>query len=389
MELPTSPSVIFLQANPSQLDGPFYGCLARLTSDFGLLLLNGDRSARHEVDPELGFVPQFPDDPCDYPRAVLPREQDGGIDAAIRLIRQMHPAMLVIQDQSWRGKIRLLRFCRSAGIAAAVRSDKNAISQTARTGMGHLVESCIFNALVRQLAPVSHLTTEYYRWKRPDRVWSFPYPSSTEKFAPGVDSQDHRSRLRMQLNISAKATVFLVVAKFVDRENVQASVRAFADAARSGLDMNLVLVGAGALDADLKRLARDLEVWDKVRFTGYVPFVELQHYFWATDVFVHLAKSEPWGASAQDALVARMGLITTNKVGAGVCHLTGKLARFVVPLDDTAAAAANMLAVASGDVPIADFKDAWDAVDAGYTAEALACLWASRLPALNKHPART
>jgi glycosyltransferase involved in cell wall biosynthesis len=82
---------------------------------------------------------------------------------------------------------------------------------------------------------------------------------------------------------------------------------------------------------------------DRVIFPGFIPFRDLQNYFFAADTFLHLAEREPWGVSPQDALIAGLALITSNRVGAGLIFLQGELARFVVPFDDAAAAVERMI----------------------------------------------
>jgi len=379
LEDSSSPLLVFVQSAPSQLDGPFYAQLAMRTHRFVVLYLNGGRSDRHTVDPELGFTPIFPSFDGTYPALALPAEEDGGIAAVIDCVRRWRPINVVLQDQTWKGKLRIAAACRAIGTRSIVRSDKNFISARARAFPLRWLEGRFVRVGFGNLAPVSPLTSSYYCWNDQKTTWPFPYPSSEAKFARSASCTTHRHRERERLGIAQDAVVYLAVAKFVDRENPQAVIKAFAGVRDNHANTRLVIVGAGPLESTLRALSESLRLDDPVVFMGYVPYENLHLAFWMSDVFVHLANNEPWGGSAQDALVARMGLVTSNKVGAGVCHLAGNLARFVVDVDDIAGARKAMSELARRPSSLEEFAPAWEAVRAGYTAESLASWWAARV----------
>lgn len=382
MTFATSPLIVFLQSNPSQLDDSFYSNLAKINDRFLVLLLNSGDIARTEVDPELGFTPIFPDPALNYRTVSIASEQNGGITHAIRRIRQLRPQYVVIQDQTWRAKLRLIVACTICRIKPIVRSDKNYISNTSRAGIWKKVEGLMFRALVQRLAPVSPLTSSYYGWKKIGNLWSFPYPSSAAKFARGDEAALVRKQVRKRFSIPSDATVFLVVAKLVERENAGAAIEAFARTHAKHHNTTLLVIGDGRQRQALHDRARALGLGKSVQFLGYVPYHELQCYFWASDVLVHLARCEPWGASAQDALVAQMGLVASTRVGAAVCHLGGPLTRFIVPPDDLDAAAHAMSEFAASNGDVNEFRSAWRVVANAYTAEALAAQWGKRMAPL-------
>jgi glycosyltransferase involved in cell wall biosynthesis len=114
---------------------------------------------------------------------------------------------------------------------------------------------------------------------------------------------------------------------------------------------------------------------DRVYFPGFVPFRELQNYFFAADTFLHFAEREPWGVSPQDALIAGLGLVTSDRVGAGLVFLEGDLARFVVPLSDNAAAVERMIELCDHPAGAARFAAARAKAE-GYTVVSCASRWA-------------
>jgi glycosyltransferase involved in cell wall biosynthesis len=374
--------VLFVQSNPSQLDNPFYSLLSNATGRIAVALLNSGASDRLAIDPELGLVPNFPSASLESPTYLLPSERESGVPATVHLVTRIRPKLVVVQDQTWRAKCQIALACRLRGVSVAMRSDKNEISSTARSGAGRALEGFAVRTIFDQLAPVSKLTANYYGWRDHRTCWWFPYPTLTEKFAPTGATPAVRARIRRELGVAAGAVVFLLVAKFVPRENPSAAVRAFAQAGKSSGDSVLIMVGAGRMESELRELSRTLGVAERTRFVGYVPYASLQDYFWASDVLVHLPICEPWGASAQDALVARMALIASDKVGAALCHLTGSLRRYVVSPDDVDAAGRLMTELATDSDGKSRFAPAWTAVDRRFTAESLAIWWAKRMESL-------
>ncbi|MGH8433925.1 MAG: glycosyltransferase family 4 protein [Pseudomonas sp.] len=372
--------LLFVQSQPSQLDAPFYSSLSRKTDGaIAVALLNDSSERRTDIDPELGFVPNFSDLPHDYQIVKLSRGKKGGVKL-IWEIWKNRPKMVVLQDQSWGQKIIIAIASRFSGSLVAMRSDKNLISENARAGGRLWIERFFVRLLFDVLVPVSELTLNYYGWMEKPKIWPFPYPSFKAKFSRG-DLNSCNADIRKYFGIAISATVFLGVTKFVTRENPHAILRAFARAKKINSDICLILVGAGALEAELKNFVVNQNLSD-VYFPGYVAYGDLQKYFHASDVFLHLANSEPWGISAQDALVAEMGLVTSDKVGAGVWHLRGELAQYVVPVDDDEAAAEAMLKLAGPPEKREHFWPAWESVRGQFTEEALAQIWAEKLSAL-------
>jgi len=164
----------------------------------------------------------------------------------------------------------------------------------------------------------------------------------------------------------------------VDRENPRGVLEAFKAIVISCPDVWLMIVGAGPQLNELRLYVKENQI-PNIVFVGYIPYVKLEQYLFSADVFIHLAKNEPWGVSPQDALVAGLGLITSDKVGSGVCHLQNDLNRFVVPINDLSTAVERMIELVQHDDPKSLFKLAKDSVLNNFTADALATQWVRRL----------
>ena len=368
---------LFIQSQPSQLDAIFYSELAHLIPDETLVILfNNSGNQRQDVDPELGFTPIFPDLNDGYPTEWV-ASGTTGLTNLLKRITQLKPACVVLQDQKWREKIIIAIYCRMKGICVAMRSDKNFISSGVRTGFSLWIECFLVARLFNVLCPVSELTTSYYNWSDNHLAWLFPYSTNRNKFDPSINKTSNRGLIRLNLRIPEHAFVFLTVAKFVDRENPRGVIDAFKDVVKYYPNAWLLMVGAGPQFDEIQQYVDQIKI-SNIIFAGYVPYMQLEQYFFSSDVFLHFAKQEPWGISPQDALVAGMGLITSDKVGSGICHLSKDLGRFIVPLNDTNVAVERMAELIVHNKLHNLFQPAKANVLNGYTTDSLALLWAHR-----------
>ena len=71
----------------------------------------------------------------------------------------------------------------------------------------------------------------------------------------------------------------------------------------------LAILGSGRLEQDLKELARELNIADKVLFLGQVP--DARRYFRAFDVFALSSDHEPFGMVLLEAMAAGVPLLAT------------------------------------------------------------------------------
>ena len=79
-------------------------------------------------------------------------------------------------------------------------------------------------------------------------------------------------------------------------------------------DSQLVILGQGRLEQDLKGLARELGITEQVKFLGQVP--DARRYFRAFDVFALSSDHEPFGMVLLEAMAAGVPLLATACGGA-------------------------------------------------------------------------
>lgn len=123
--------------------------------------------------------------------------------------------------------------------------------------------------------------------------------------------------LKAELSLGT-ASVITYVGRFEPDKGLDVLLRASA-AARH--DHRLLLVGKGPLEDDLRVLARELGIEQRIRFAGYVDQEDLPAYLQASDVVVLPSVTtprfrEPWGLVLNEAMAAMTAVVATDAVGA-------------------------------------------------------------------------
>ena len=208
--------------------------------------------------------------------------------------------------------------------------------------IAHRVKSTYVALLATQLAVVSvhHNYNDYSRWSRRLLVNWYQarivmlgvsnavrddlrrdlssWPSDRIKTlynhidVPAVKAQMlPRDMARQLLNLPLAPRIFGNVGRLHHDKDQATLIKAFAKALPllSGQN-NLVIIGAGPLEQELKHLAKALAVENAVLFLGNVP--NAKQYFKAFDVFVLTSDSEPFGMVLLEAMAAELPLICSD-----------------------------------------------------------------------------
>lgn len=114
--------------------------------------------------------------------------------------------------------------------------------------------------------------------------------------------------------------IILTISRLVEKNGIEYLIKAFAQLIklsdyppirRTGQIIKLLIVGSGPLENELKNLAKNLGVEDKVFFTGKVPYEDLGEYYATADVFCRPSLSEGLGNVFLEAMAASVPVIAT------------------------------------------------------------------------------
>ncbi|MDB5791790.1 MAG: glycosyltransferase, exosortase system-associated [Massilia sp.] len=160
-----------------------------------------------------------------------------------------------------------------------------------------------------------------------DKVTVIPNAVDIDKFAVGGSAdQDLKSRLGL-----AGTRLIGFIGSFYAYEGLDVLLRAVPAMVARLPDLRVLLVGGGPQDAQLRQLAQDLNIADKVVFTGRVPHDQVNMYYDLLDVLVYprlpmrltelVTPLKPLEAMAQGRILAasdvggHLELITDGKTG--------------------------------------------------------------------------
>ena len=157
------------------------------------------------------------------------------------------------------------------------------------------------------------VTTETYA-ATSRAIWRFqpeviPNPVDFRRFRPDVDG----SFLRGRLGLRPDDPVVLLVGRVVAHKGIEHLV----EAAKHVPDAMFVIVGDGPLLPDVRRLAAEFGVEDRVLFQGKVPYRDLPAYYAACDVFVlpSVSRLAAFGIVALEAMATAKPVVVTDIPG--------------------------------------------------------------------------
>jgi glycosyltransferase involved in cell wall biosynthesis len=155
---------------------------------------------------------------------------------------------------------------------------------------------------------------------------------------PFADAEAAAGRkVRREMGVGDDEVLLTFVGRVVPIKRVDLLLRAVARARRGGAPLRLAVVGDGEIRVGLQSLARELEVWEAVRFLGYRR--DLPQIAAAADVAVLSSENEGTPVSLIEAAAAGTPSVATDVGGVGEV-VTGETGILVPPADEQAFARA-------------------------------------------------
>jgi len=179
-----------------------------------------------------------------------------------------------------------------------------------------------------------------------DKVISRGYKKAIDVMPMGIDTRKFKyieiDKIRGKHNISGN--VLLFVGNFIEVKGIEYLIRAIPAVLKSNPNTSLLLVGDGILKATIKKIAVDLNISDKVIFTGFIPNNELPHYFSTADILIMPSLNEGLGLVWVEAMACET-LVIASDIDVFKAHIKDNINGFIVPVKNSEALAEKITEV--------------------------------------------
>jgi glycosyltransferase involved in cell wall biosynthesis len=255
-------------------------------------------------------------------------------------LRELRPDVVVVTGWNALPLIQALVACVRLRIPAIVRGESNGLRR--RPAHVRILHRLLLRRF-RAFLAIGKANASFYRsyGVPPSLIFEAPYFVDNGRFAEAVRSlQGSRAAIRERWAIPPNATCFAFIGKLEAKKRPHDVVRAVAKVA-SGSDVHLLVVGAGALEDELRALAAQLGV--PCSFTGFVNQARMPEAYVAADCLVLPSDyGETWGLVVNEAMACGVPAIVSDRVGCGPDLVEAGVTGLVFPFGDVEALAACM-----------------------------------------------
>ena len=158
-----------------------------------------------------------------------------------------------------------------------------------------------------------------------DRCWYVPNGVDTEEYARDLAPEEARKRL----GAPPDRPLIGMVGRLSREKRCDLAIRALELLRQDGVDAELWIAGDGDERASLERLVADLDLGDRVRFTGYV--ADPSQLYQALDLLVMSSIREGLPNSLLEAMALEVPVVATDVAGIGGLIVDGENGLLVEP----------------------------------------------------------
>lgn len=119
-------------------------------------------------------------------------------------------------------------------------------------------------------------------------------------------------------------TVIISVGRLAKEKSFDTLIEAAAIAMKDRPRVRLAIVGSGMEERNLKKLARELGIANRVDFVGAVPYEEVPSYLKAADLFSFASLTETQGLVTMEAMAAGLPVVAVSATGTSDAVTSGE-----------------------------------------------------------------
>jgi Glycosyltransferase len=129
------------------------------------------------------------------------------------------------------------------------------------------------------------------------------------KFDKNNYSEAEVQALKQKYKISKDDKILIYIGRVSQEKNIEEIVQAIPDYFKSRKNVKLVIVGSGPALEKLQLLSKQLEITDRLIFTGSQPWDTIGLFYRLGDVFVSASKSETQGLTYIEAMASGLPVV--------------------------------------------------------------------------------
>ncbi|QEG34698.1 glycosyltransferase family 4 protein [Bythopirellula goksoeyrii] len=237
----------------------------------------------------------------------------------IRFLQDKQIDMVITTGANDLGLLRLIRWCSKNCIPNFLFGDSNVLGDKADGIRGYLKQLFVGYAVkhVTGLLPCGVRGKQFF-----ERYGGAHKPVFFLPHEPNYDrifsiSIDQCLAVQAKYGLQSDRNYFIYSGRLVSVKGVDTLIAAFIRIALDRPDWDLLVVGGGELEAELKaRVPANLK--NRIVWTGFVSDQEeLFALYHSAEVFVLPSRFEPWAVVVCEAAAAGLAILTSEMVGAG------------------------------------------------------------------------
>lgn len=129
--------------------------------------------------------------------------------------------------------------------------------------------------------------------------------------------QTYQDNGRAELGFTAEDTLLVYSGRLGPEKNIDFLLRAFSGAAEAVDRVHLLLIGGGPEEENLKKLASQLGITDRVHFVGMIEYELMPRFLSMCDLFVTASVTEVHPLSVIEAMASGLPALGIHSVGVG------------------------------------------------------------------------
>lgn len=234
-----------------------------------------------------------------------------------RVLEQFKPDFLYLNGYTHAISIQGWWWAKQHRVPFAIRCDGDTLTE--KVAWKSAIRRQLVSFITRDARAVTYQGRENKKFwqengaREKQLVW-VPCVSDSQVFrVQAFDGEEERQSFRAEAGASAEEVVFVVSGKLIPRKRPADAIRAIARCSQS--PVKLWFLGSGDLEGELKTLAQELSVTDKICWWGFRNQSEIPAILQAADVLLHPSQADPWPYSILDGAISGLALLLSDKTG--------------------------------------------------------------------------